>query len=133
MNGPKTTDITTIGLRTNDGSLSLDCEAWCSVFLVQGQQRRKLGADSFDLIVSRLRTALQTKNQMASCEIDGVPFAGVLSLFEEHTSLYLEVRANDCETKSRILVLEDRDGRPFHKLYLSASDEQDWLEKLKAN
>jgi hypothetical protein len=115
-------------LKTGTLTMRLDPnrDGWCKVILLTAGKEITLGADVFPVLRTRLREAFRSDSAASVCgEIDGRPVRWVLSLFEEHGSIYA---ADD--RGSVILYFQDADGKMIAQTVLGAIERRSWIEKL---
>jgi hypothetical protein len=98
--------------------------SWCGCTLVVGENRVFLGAESRSYIIDHLIEALGPRRNVTG-RINDLEVSWVLSLAEEHSSLYIAGEA-DC----RVLFLQDRNGQLIHTMRLSMSDVESWRAEL---
>jgi len=110
----------TLVLRQVDGS-------WWQLVIAIGSSEHVLGSDTRQIIVSRLRDGLtNTLGPTTAGSFQGTPSRWVLSLSEEHCSVY----AGDCEG-IRHLFFQDANGTYLGSLPLSSTEREAWLSELK--
>lgn len=118
-----------IVLQSADGELRLSADdtGWCTVELLTSGGRHQLGADAFDVVMTKLSRGLDEKLPgQSSGTIKGVDVQWVLSLAERHCSVY----AADVDDR-RVLFFQGADGNLLDKLRLDEIDRARWLEALK--
>lgn len=107
-------------LREVDGS-------WWQLSVEIGPTPHVLGSDTKKVIVSRLREGLAgSLGSKTAGVFDGTQTAWVLSLSEEHCSVY----AGD-EKGSRRFFFQDADGAHLGSLSLSSEEREAWLTRLE--
>jgi hypothetical protein len=78
----------TIALPVADAELLLEGEDWCAVSLRRGSSSTRLGAESRSVLASRLIANIISPAGPPCGEIDGCSVYWVVSLAEEHFTLY---------------------------------------------
>lgn len=117
-----------IRLHGTNGTLWLRdiTEDWCQVVAKIDATERVLGSDVKQIIVQRLRNGLLPTNEPGRVlDFGGVSATWVLSLSEEHCSLY-----TGCIGADRAFFIQDANGALVGTLRLSPKDEQAWLSEL---
>ena len=103
-------------------------ESWWQLAVAIGSSEHVLGSDNRRIIVSRLRQGLtNTLGPTTAGSFEGTPSRWVLSLSEEHCSVY----AGDCEGV-RHLFFQDANGTYLGNLPLSSAERESWLVELDA-
>ena len=100
------------------GALLLDAnEDWCAVWLEVGGERTLLGGDAPAVIRERLRANLTQPREPAGM-VDGKPVHWVLSLTEQHCTLYAQFGP-----EGRRLLIQ---GPQCEWIWQGALTEPDW-------
>jgi hypothetical protein len=106
--------------------LKTDENGWCQVGAKLQKESYELGADCFDKVTKRMAAGMaETLSQPRSGEIDGLPVACVLMLFEKHCSIYAAA-----EGTARHLFIQDRDAKLLAHVVLSDEERRTWIETL---
>jgi hypothetical protein len=120
-----------IRLPTSEGSVQIDAsdESWCPCTLVQGEVSRYLGAASLDYITRHLWDSLLVEmipeDIPYSGEVYGQKVRWVLSLSEEHSSLYM-ASTDSC----RLLFWQDSRANLIALMHLSQEGVAIWRRRL---
>ena len=115
-----------IVLQSTDGELRLSADdtGWCTVELLTSGGWHQLGADAFDVVMTKLSRGLDEKLPgQSSGTIKGVDVQWVLSLAERHWSVY----AADVDDR-RVLFCQGADGDLLDKLRLDELTDPDGLK-----
>lgn len=100
-----------------------DGNNWCTVSIVNGEKITKLGADIKSIIYKKIIEGFGKFNEREAVgTIEGIKVISILSLFEEHCSLYFGIRDDE-----KILFIQNAKGELIERLRLTNSD----LEKMK--
>lgn len=95
---------------------------WCRVELAFEGRRYNLGADSFEIVCSRLAKALDTA--LWAGQQGGEP-SWVTSFSEEHCTILI----SNGSTR-RELIFKDAAGKELHRAGLSVDEAEHWREQL---
>jgi hypothetical protein len=117
-------------LEAPEATLVLDTNerGWCQVVLRLPDRVLALGAEMHKTVIARLINGVSDRLPgPISGRIDGVPVPWVVSLFEQHSSVY----AADVD-EGRRLFIQDRDAKWIAVMTLSAEDRRRWLSRLGA-
>jgi hypothetical protein len=115
-------------LIAGNGKLVLRAEdaGWCRVALVFESRTLALGADRLDVISKKLSAGLGELPEGPSAgRIQGVDARWILSLNEEHASLYVGQGSGRW-----LLFVQGADGSLLGRLELTESDRERWLREL---
>ncbi len=121
-----------ITLSAGNSSLVIetDSSGWARCFLVE-EKRTYLGADSIEIVLTRLRDAVDTRKPL-DCpdgwELEGLPVAWRLSLAEVHHVLYVGEDEAD-----RVLFWQNARTSPVSiagVMRLSPAQHQQWVQAL---
>jgi hypothetical protein len=97
---------------------------------VHGDNVHPLGAESLEYISKQLLPALsipwEELEQPVAGEINGYSVKWVLTLSEEHSTLYLSIDGN-----TRLLYWQDKDANLIFIIYLSAEQATQWKGQLE--
>lgn len=119
-----------IALRSAAASLTLDADerGWCRVRLRLGSRDIALGAESRNIVIERLdRALLDPLPGEEAGQLDGVPFRWVLSLFEEHATIY----AAEVDGVRR-LHFQAGDGQSIGRIDLTRDQRREWSNALRS-
>lgn len=116
-----------ITLKATQGTLLLDIDEknWCQIRLSDASGQVELGADDINVIAARLTQALGNGHFKSCGEIKGRPVAWVMSLFEQHSTLYIGAKSNTVD-----LFFQDSGGKLIAKMSLSDGERQEWHSQL---
>lgn len=111
-----------------DDVLSFQVEngQWCKCYLQTQSERRFLGAEVCDVLISRLERVFDKEAGSTAGAIDGTPVRWILSLSEAHHSLY----ATTPDKEQVHLFWQDPQAIVVHKMLSTASQWQDLLKQL---
>jgi hypothetical protein len=118
-----------IHLKSGSTTLTLQVgnQGWTSVVLLIDEHKHSLGADTLSIIATRIINALEAPlASKDSGEIDGVRVRWVLSLSEQHHTIYLAVVNEGIK-----LFIQHPDTTVVGSILLSDSDIARWLESLR--
>lgn len=119
-----------IALQSPEGELRLSTDetGWCTVEVLASGARYELGADTLDVVKTKLARGLdQELTGPSSGTIEGADVRWVLSLAERHCSVYVANVGGQ-----RVLFFQGADGSSLERLKLSESDRARWLDALTA-
>ena len=116
----------TLELPFPGGCLRLAAGNWCHVVLEREGRTHRLGADAWKIVVERLLKGLVGPLEGAgSGKIDGATVYWVLSLSEDHATLYVAPRPG-----GRTLFVQDAAGALVDRIDLTEQLAQGWAEAL---
>ncbi|MBD2026808.1 hypothetical protein [Leptolyngbya sp. FACHB-711] len=108
-------------------TLLSDTDDWCEVELAIRDKVVRLGADQRDIVINRLISGLENEiTDRFVGVINGLNVVGILSLFEEHGTIY----AGD-SGEHRILFFQDSSGALLENVALTMTDREHWLAQLR--
>ena len=115
-----------IELQAQGGGLRLETDdGWCRCWLVDDGDRY-LGADTPRVVLTRLLEHLERSDKEIAGELEGQPVRWVLTLSEEHSTLYA-ARSGD----ERLLLIQDGDAKLVGRLTISDVDWERWRQALE--
>ena len=120
-------------LSAPEGSIEIDMSRpeWCHCTYLHGVKRRPLGAGPFDYICRQLSRDLRTNwdelDKPAMGEVDGLIVRWVLSLSEEHSTLYV---AKDIQ--QTVLFWQDKNAVLICRITLDHELEKEWIQLLQS-
>jgi hypothetical protein len=118
-----------IELAASEGTLRVhppQKDGWCRVELETAGNIEVLGADARDKVLKRLAAGVRDVFKGSAVGmIKGIPVHAVMSLFENHCTIYA-ADANGMRT----LFVQRADGRLAGTLSLTAEQRQQWLAVL---
>jgi hypothetical protein len=101
-------------------------DGWCRVELARDGKVEVLGADAGDKVIRRLAAGMRESfSGSAAGMIKGIPVYAVMSLFEEHCTIY----AADAHG-SRLLFVQRPDGSLLATVTLTHEQRAAWLAQL---
>lgn len=101
---------------------------WCELRLETLGREIELGADSAAVVLGRLASAVAEPLTLEPAgEIGGLSVAWVVSLSEQHTTIYV-----GASKSRRVLFFQDADGRTLARVDLDERRRGEWSEKLRA-
>lgn len=104
-----------------------DANEWCSLRLEKDDQSWDLGADTKNVIARKLSFALDKQHSMVeSGTIYGTSVAHVITLFENHYSIYI----GRIKNSERTLFFQDKSNNIVATVRLDEKKRADWLEAL---
>lgn len=107
--------------------LVIEQRKWCRVYYINEELTIKLGADIYEVIISKLLLAFDTNNNRKYVLYKGMEIFTVLCLMEPHTAI-VGKELNDSGIE--LFCIEDG-GNIIPLITLSENDIKRWMEQLK--
>lgn len=107
--------------------LVIEQRKWCRVYYINDEITIKLGADIYEVIISKLLLAFDTNSNRKYVLYKGMEIFNVLCLMEPHTTI-VGKELNDSGIE--LFCIEDG-GNIIPLITLSENDIKRWMENLK--
>jgi hypothetical protein len=111
-----------------EGTLRIDIDiyGWSKCYLVEGTGSLYLGAALIENLARKILAHLEGEPEVEGEEIEGKSARRVITLSEEHHTLYL-----GGEGSERRLFVRDRDGKVIARKGLTGPGLEKWREELR--